>query len=105
MFGRNKRLRTAHCSDPCHLQLSEATGIPLATLTQPPTVCTSHPGLEPRSTVFWQARAAPSWPGAGQAIAGWFGRFPAGTEFTRGHLPPGSAVVRPSGEDPRRRPR
>jgi hypothetical protein len=24
--------------------------------------------------------ATPSWPGAGQAIAGWFGRFPAGTE-------------------------
>ena len=37
------------------------------------------------------------------AVAGWFGRFPARTEITRGHLPAGSAVARAVGKGPRGR--
>jgi hypothetical protein len=122
--------KAADCSllGRCHLQLSEAIGIPLATRTRLPTICTSHPGLEPAVKCFLagvrhpaglaQGRpcsgSAQSWPrdqyqehvtmtaeppdspvtkaarrlevrwiSPGQidsAIAGWFGRFPAGTE-------------------------
>jgi hypothetical protein len=63
----------------CHLQLS-ATGVPFCRADQTTHRLHQSPWAGIVVKYFWQARPAPSWPGAGQAIAGWFGRFPAGTE-------------------------